>query len=165
MKTQQLYFRYLSNMDLFIKISFSSDNCTLHILSKDHSLYWLIVNMHCLKVLVQKQVIWLPVMFRMSDLYFCIVQTSLTEWITFSQHHNVDMCSTYQSIRILNLKKLWKLLELVAAVSWKVVIYPVYEPLLHFVCTWHWYKNYLQKNAYNRNTKLATVSMTSWVMK
>ena len=26
--------------------------------------------MHCLKVLVQKQVIRLPIMFRMSDLYF-----------------------------------------------------------------------------------------------
>ena len=73
MKTQHLYFRYLSNMDLSLKISFSSDNCTLHILSKDHSLYWLIVNMYCLNVLVQKQVIWLSGMFRMSDLYFCIV--------------------------------------------------------------------------------------------
>ena len=54
MKTQHFYFLYLSNMDLSIKILFSSDNCTLHILSKDHSLYWLIVNMHWLKVLVQK---------------------------------------------------------------------------------------------------------------
>ena len=54
MKTQHLYFRYLSNMDLSLKISFSSDNCTLHIISKDHSLYWLIVNMHCLNVLVKK---------------------------------------------------------------------------------------------------------------
>ena len=49
MKTQHLYFRYLSNMDLSIKILFSSDNSTLDILSKDHSLYWLIVNMHCSK--------------------------------------------------------------------------------------------------------------------
>ena len=73
MKTQHLYFLYLPNMDLSIKILFSLDNCTLHILSKDNSLYWLIVNMHGLKVLVQKQVIWLPVMFRMSDLYFFIV--------------------------------------------------------------------------------------------
>ena len=73
MKTQHLYFRYLSNIDLPIKISFSSDNCTLHILSQYHSLYWLIVNMHCLKVFVQKQVFWLSVMFRMSDLYFYIV--------------------------------------------------------------------------------------------
>ena len=31
-------------------------------------------------------------------------------------------------------------LELVAAVSWKVVICSVYEPLLHFVVTWHRYK-------------------------
>ena len=73
MKTQHLYFRYLSNIDLSIKILFSSDNYTLHILSKDHCMYWLIVNMHSLKLLVQKQVICLPVMFRMSDLYFCIV--------------------------------------------------------------------------------------------
>ena len=73
MKTQHLHFRYFSNMDLSINILFSSDNCTLDILSKDHSLYWLIVNMHCLNVPVQKQVIWLPVMFRMSDLYFDIV--------------------------------------------------------------------------------------------
>ena len=68
MKTQHLYSRYRSNMDLSIKILFSSDNCTLHILSTYHFLYWLIVNMHGLKVLVQKEVIWLPVMFRMSDL-------------------------------------------------------------------------------------------------
>ena len=67
MKTQHLYFRYLSNMDLSIKILFSWDNCTLHILSKYHPLYWLIVYNYCLKVIVQKQVIWLPVMFRMSD--------------------------------------------------------------------------------------------------
>ena len=73
MNAQHLYFRYLSNIDLSIKIVFLSDNCTLHILSKDNSLYWLIVNMHCLKILVQKQVIWLPVMFRTSDLYFYIV--------------------------------------------------------------------------------------------
>ena len=33
------------------------------------------------------------------------------------------------------------ILELVAAVSFNVVSCPVYEPLLHFVCTWHWYKN------------------------
>ena len=32
-ETKHLYFRYLSNMDLFIKILFSSDNRTLHILS------------------------------------------------------------------------------------------------------------------------------------
>ena len=73
MKTQHLYFRYLSKMDLTINILFSSDNCTLHMLSKDHSLYWLFDKMHCFKVLVQKQIIWLPVMFRMSDLYFWIV--------------------------------------------------------------------------------------------
>ena len=54
MKTQHFYFRYLSNVDLSIKILFSSDNCTSHILSQDHSLYWLIVTMHCLKVLVHK---------------------------------------------------------------------------------------------------------------
>ena len=137
MKTQHWYFRYISNMDLCTKMFFSSDNCSLHILSKDHSLYWLIVNMHCLKALVQKQVIWLPVMFRMSDLYFCIVFSYLTEWITFSQHQNVDMCSPYQTIRRLNLKKLWTILELVAVVSWKVFICPVYEPLLYFDCTLH----------------------------
>ena len=68
MKTQHLYFWYLSNMDLSINISFSSDNWTWHILSKDHTLYWLIVNMYFLKVLVQKQVIWLPVMFHMWNL-------------------------------------------------------------------------------------------------
>ena len=54
MKTQHLYFQYLSNIYLSIKILFSSDNFTIHILSKDDSLYWLIVNMHCLKALVQK---------------------------------------------------------------------------------------------------------------
>ena len=138
MKTQHLYFRYFSKTDLSINILFSSGN---YILSKDHSLYWLIVNMHCLKVLLQKQVIWLPVMFRMSDFYFCILLSWLTEWITFSQHQNVDMCSPYQNIRRLNLRKLWTILELVAAVSRKVGICPVYEPFLHFVCTWNWYKN------------------------
>ena len=70
MKTQHLYFPYLSNMDSPIKLLLSSDNCTLHILSQDYSLYWFIVNMHCLKALIQKKVIWLPVKFRMSDLYF-----------------------------------------------------------------------------------------------
>ena len=39
MKTQHLYFRYLSNIDLSIKSLFSSDNCILHMLSKDLSLY------------------------------------------------------------------------------------------------------------------------------
>ena len=73
MKTQHLYFLYLYNFDLSIKTVLLSDKGTLHILSKDHSLYWLIVNMHRLKVLVQKQVIWLPVMLRMSDVYFCIM--------------------------------------------------------------------------------------------
>ena len=47
--------------------------------------------------------------------------------------------SKYWNIK--SLKKMWTILELVAAVSWKVVICPVYETLLHFVCTWHWYKN------------------------
>ena len=68
-KTQHLYFRYLSNMDLSIKILFSLDDCTFHILSRDYSLCWLIVHMRCLKVLVRKQVIWFRVAFRMSDLY------------------------------------------------------------------------------------------------
>ena len=54
MKTQHLYFRYIPNTDLSIKILFSSDNCTSHILSKDHSLYWFIDTMHCLKVVVHK---------------------------------------------------------------------------------------------------------------
>ena len=35
------------------KFCFLSENCTLHILSKEYSLYWLIVNMHCLEVLVK----------------------------------------------------------------------------------------------------------------
>ena len=73
MKTQHVYFQYLSNLDLSIKILFSSDNYTLHILSKDHSLYGLIVNMHNLKVLVKKTNYLTPVMFHMSELYFCIV--------------------------------------------------------------------------------------------
>ena len=73
MKTQHLYFQYLSKVDLSINILLSSDNCTLHILLNDQSLYWLVVNMHCLKVLVTKQVIWLPVMLRMGDLNFCIL--------------------------------------------------------------------------------------------
>ena len=141
MKTQHLYFRYLSNKDLSINILLSSDNCTLHILSNDQSLYWLVVNMHCLKVLVTKQVIWLPVMFRTGDLKFCIVLSWLSEWITFSQHQNVDIRPPYKNIRRSNLTKLRTILELVAAVSWKVVICPVHEPLLHYVCTWHWYKN------------------------
>ena len=106
MKTQHLYFRYLSNIHLSIKILFSSYNCTLHILSNDYSLHWFVVNMHCLKVLVQKQVIWLPAMFRMSDLYFCILLSKLTESITFSQHQHVDMCSPYQNIRRENLLKI-----------------------------------------------------------
>ena len=33
MKTQHLYFRYLSNLDWSIKILFSSDKCALHSLS------------------------------------------------------------------------------------------------------------------------------------
>ena len=73
MKTQHLFFRYFSNMDLSLKILLSSDNCTFHILSNYYSLYRIIFNMHCLKSLVWKQVIWLPIMFRMSDLYFCIM--------------------------------------------------------------------------------------------
>ena len=73
MTAQHLYFLYLSNLVLTIKILFSPDYCTLHILSKEYSLYWLIVDVHCLKALVQKQVIWLPAMFHMIDLYFCIV--------------------------------------------------------------------------------------------
>ena len=36
MKTQHFYFRFISNMDLTIKILFSLDNCTLHMPPKDH---------------------------------------------------------------------------------------------------------------------------------
>ena len=137
MKTQHLYFRYLSNMELSIKFLFSLDNCTLHMLSKDYFLYWLIVNMHCLKVLGQKQVIWLPAMFRMSDFYFCIV---ICDWVDYnfptSKCRYVFSISRYLKIKS---KKMWTIFELVAAVRRKVVICPVFEPLLHFVCTWHWY--------------------------
>ena len=68
-------------------------------------------------------------MFRMSDLYICIVIFWLTEWITISQHQNVDICSPYQNtcIRRLNIKKLRTILELVAAVSWKIVICPEFK--------------------------------------
>ena len=52
---------------------FLSDNFKLDILSKENSSCWFIVNMHRLKVFVRKQVIWLRVAFRMSDLYFSIV--------------------------------------------------------------------------------------------
>ena len=34
MKTEHLYIRYFPNIDLSIKIVFSPDNCTLHILPK-----------------------------------------------------------------------------------------------------------------------------------
>ena len=83
---KHLYSRYLSYMDLSTKVLFSSNNCILNILWKDCYLHWLIVNMHCLKLHVQKQGIRLPVMLRMRDLYFFIVLSFLTEWITFSQH-------------------------------------------------------------------------------
>ena len=76
-------------------------------------------------------------MFRMSDLYICILLSWLTDWFTFSQHQNVDMCSQYQNILRLNNEKLLKILDLVAVVTWTVVICPVYEPLLHFVCIWN----------------------------
>ena len=36
MKTQHLYFRYLFSMDLTIKILFSLNYCTSHILSKEY---------------------------------------------------------------------------------------------------------------------------------
>ena len=36
-------------------------------------------------------------MFRMSDLYFCIVFSYLTDWITFSLHQNVDIFSPYKT--------------------------------------------------------------------
>ena len=52
MKTQRLYIRYFSKMDFAIKILLSSDTYILHILKYySNSLYSLIVNMHCLKVL------------------------------------------------------------------------------------------------------------------
>ena len=38
-----IYFQH----GLYKNILFSSDNCTLHILSNDYSLHWFIVNMHC----------------------------------------------------------------------------------------------------------------------
>ena len=37
------------------------------------------------------------------------------------------MWSPYQNVRILNLKRVWTIWELVAAASWKVVICPVYN--------------------------------------
>ena len=83
MKTQHLYFPYLSNMYLSIKFLFSSDNCTLNTCTLS-SLYWLIVNMHCLKTLIQKQVIWLPVKYRMNDLYFCIVLCNNALWKNYA---------------------------------------------------------------------------------
>ena len=54
MKTQHLYFQYLLNVFLSIKIWFSSDNCILHILLKKYSLCLLVVNVHCLKVFYSK---------------------------------------------------------------------------------------------------------------
>ena len=80
MKTQYLYFRYLSNMDFSIKNLFSSNNSIIHILSKDSSLYWLVLNVHFLKVLIRKQYIWVAVMSRMSDLYFASCSLSWLTW-------------------------------------------------------------------------------------
>ena len=54
--------------------------------------------MHCLKILIPKQVIRFPVMLRKSDLYFNIVLSLLTDWITFPKRQNFDMCSPYQNI-------------------------------------------------------------------
>ena len=165
MKTQHLYFRYLSNMDLSIKILFSSDNCTLHMLSKDHSLYWLIVNMYCLKVLVQKTSYLTPCNVP-HEWFVFLLRVLLSDWVDYifptSKCRYVFSISKYWKIKSL---KMLIILELVIAVSWKVVICPVYEPLLHFVCTWHWYKNWWRNDACNRNTNLATLSMTSRVMK
>ena len=73
-------------------------------------------------------------MFRMSDLYFCIVLAELTELITFSRHQNTYMCSPYHIIRRLNLLKKRTFLELVAEVSCNVAIRPVYERILQFGC-------------------------------
>ena len=54
------------------------------------------------------------------------------------------------------------ILELVAAVSWKVVFCCVYEPLLYIWSVLRIdIKNYWRNDAYNRNTSLAIFSMTS----
>ena len=68
--------------------------------------------MHCLKVLVQKQVILLFVMFCMSDLYICIFEDEILKKLRAGGIGKLE--GRY-------------LLE--------------YEPLLYFVCTWHRYKN------------------------
>ena len=134
-----MYFRCLSNMDLSIKILFSSDNCTLHILSKDHSLYmyWLIVNIHCLKVLIQKTSYLTPC--NVPHEWFVFLHRAfLADWVDnifpTSKCRYVFSISKYSKIKS---DIFWTILKLVAAVSWKVDICPVYEPLLHLVCTWH----------------------------
>ena len=141
MKTQHLYFRCISNMDLSIKILFSSDNFTLHFLSKDHSLYWLVVNMHCLKVLVKKTSYPTPCNFP-HEWFVFLHRAFLGDWVDnifpTSKCQYMYSISKYSKIKS---EKNWSISELVAAVSWKVIICPVYKPLLHFICTWHWYKN------------------------
>ena len=60
MKTQHLYFRYLSNMDLSITILFIQCNqiTALYIFfEKVYSLHCLNVNMNCVQVLDRKHVI------------------------------------------------------------------------------------------------------------
>ena len=164
MKTHHLYFRYLSNTDLSINSLFSSDNYTLHILSNDQSLHWLVVNMHCFEVLVTKQVIWPPcnVLHEWFEFLYCAL---LADWVdNIFPKSKFRYLLSISNFRRSNLSNLWTILELVAAVSWKVFICPVYEPLLNFICTWHWYKNKLRNDANTRNTNLATLSMTSWIM-
>ena len=71
----------------------------------------------------------------------CIFASCSLSWLRGLHFPNIKMliCSLHIEIfRSLNLKKIWAFLKLVAAVSWKVVICHVYEPLLHFVCTWNW---------------------------
>ena len=135
MKMQHLYFRCLHNTDLSIKSMFSQYNCILHILSKDFSFFWLNVNMHGLQGRLWKQVIRISITFRMSDLKIFIVLSETTDWINFSHNQDVNMCSPYQNIRILNLNKLRKLWELVAAVASVAAIRLVYECACYFIST------------------------------
>ena len=140
MKTQHLYFRYILKMELSIKILFSSDNCSLHSLSKD--IFVLIDWQYALFKSTWSKTSYLTPYYVPHEWFVFLHRVLLAYWVDYifptSKCRHVFSISKYSNIKSL---KMWTILELVAAVSWKVFIGPVYEPLLHFVCTWHLHKN------------------------
>ena len=161
MKTQHLYFRYPSNMDLSIKIfgsirqlyfTFSIKRLGFVLIDCHYALF----NSTCSET---NNLIPCNVPHEWFVLLHCVLSADWVDNIfPTSKFRYVFSISNYSKIKSLKIANNFRA---GGSGSCKVVIRPVYERLLHFGCSKHWYKNQWWNDAYNRNTNLATMSITS----